>query len=242
MSNNSRYLAIILAAGKGSRLAANTPKPLYKINNIPIIDYIINSFSSFPNIDILTVVGHQRKQIISHIKDRSLYVVQESQNGTGSAVLSCMNHIKKYKNTFIFVGDAPFVKKEHILNMISSHKDCNAECSFLYSKFPFELPYARLFFNHKNKLIKLVESSDLDDKQKHIKDLFTSQYLFKSELLLDTINQIGLDNKTGECNLTEIINIYVKNIYKINPILVDEFWTLMGINTLNDVKMLKTYI
>ena len=241
MNNNSKYLAIILAAGKGSRLAADIPKPLYKINDIPIIDYIINSISSVANIDILTVVGLQRNQIINHIKDRSLYLVQKNQNGTGGAVLECMDYIKKYKDAFIFVGDAPFVKKEHILKMISSHQDCNAECSFLYSKFPFELPYARLIFNHKNKLTKLIESSDLNDKQKHIKDLFTSQYLFKSKLLLDTIDKIKTDNRTGEYNFTEIINLYIKKAYKINPILVDEFWSLMGVNTLNDIKMLKTY-
>ena len=86
MKNKSRYLAIILAAGKGSRLSKDIPKPLYEIDGLPIIDYIIRSISVIPEIDILTVVGYRKNEVINHIKDRSLYVVQPAQNGTGDAV------------------------------------------------------------------------------------------------------------------------------------------------------------
>ena len=49
-----------------------------------------------------------------------------------------------------------------------------------------------------------------------------------------------MDNKTGEYNLTDIINIYIEKKYKISPILVNQFWRLMGINTLNDIELLKS--
>ena len=68
MNPKSNFLAIILAAGKGSRLNIRYPKPLYKINNIPIIDHIINSITSIGGIDILTVVGYQKEKIARKIK------------------------------------------------------------------------------------------------------------------------------------------------------------------------------
>ena len=241
MKKEPRYLAIILAAGKGSRLSSFTPKPLYKINGLPIIDHLFNSISSVPGIDILTVVGYKKNKIISHIKNRSSYVVQEPQKGTGDAVLRCADYIKKYQNSFIFVGDTPFILSKDIVRMMSSHINSDADCSFLYSKFPFLLPYGRLLFNKKNHLIKLIESEHLIDDERVIKKLFTSQYLLKSKLLIENIKRIEADSKTGEYNLTDIINIYIEEGYKINPILIDKFWRLMGINTPEDIKILESY-
>ena len=241
MKNKSRYLAIILAAGKGSRLSKDIPKPLYEIDGLPIIDYIIKSISVIPETDILTVVGYRKNEVINHIKDRSLYVVQPAQNGTGDAVSKCVDYIKEYEDTFVFVGDTPFIDSKVILSMFLKHRLYDSDCTFLYSKFPFSLPYARLLFDRKDKLIEIIETAHLKKDQEQIPYLFTSQYLFKSELLLDSINEISLDIKTKEYNFTDIINIYIEKNYKINPILVNEFWNLMGVNTLDDIELLKSY-
>ena len=139
MENSSSYLAIILAAGKGTRLDTNIPKPLYKINNLPIIDHLINTFSFFSNIDVLTVVGHQKNKLIEHIQSKSFHVVQDLQNGTGEAVKVCLDFIVRYEHIFIFMGDAPFIGKNNVKQMMSSHMSVNADCSFLYSTFPFDL-------------------------------------------------------------------------------------------------------
>jgi len=241
MKNKSKYLAIILAAGKGSRLSSNIPKPLYKIDGLSIIDHLINSISSVPNIDILTVVGYEKNKLIKHIQGRSSYTVQNIQDGTGGAVLKCIDYIEKYENTFVFVGDTPFIDSKDIKKMILSHRKLKADCTFLYSEFPFKLPYARLIFNKKKQLIKLIESKHLSEEEENINSLFTSQYLFDSKLLLNNINKISSDSKTNEQNLTDIINIYIENRYRINPISINEFWNLMGINTLDDIKLLKSY-
>ena len=55
------------------------------------------------------------------------------------------------------------------------------------------------------------------------------------------VGAVLVDNKTNEYNLTDIINIYIEERYRVNPILVNEFWRLMGINTLNDIELLKSY-
>ena len=106
---NKNYLAIILAAGKGSRLEFKGPKALFKINNIPLIQYLFNSITDVGSIDLLTVVGYRKKTLINYINNKSIYAIQEQQLGTAHAVNQCTEYIKKYKNTFIFVADAPFI-------------------------------------------------------------------------------------------------------------------------------------
>ena len=76
---------------------------------------------------------------------------------------------------------------------------------------------------------------------KDVDSFFTSHYLFKSKFLLSEIENLGLNSVTGECNLTEIINVCIKNKNIINPILIKEFWNLMGINTLDDIDQIKKY-
>ena len=197
MKNKSSYLAIILAAGKGTRLDVSVPKPLYKVNNLPIIDHLINTFSFFSNIDILTVVGHQKNEIIKHIQGRSFHVVQEVQDGTGGAVKVCLDSISRYENIFIFMGDAPFIGKNNVKQMILSHMSANADCSFLYSNFPFDLPYARLFFDKDKNLERLTEFCDLNKRDKDVDSFFTSHYLCKSKFLLNKVKSLGLNKKTG---------------------------------------------
>ena len=69
---NKNYLAIILAAGKGSRLEYKGPKALFEINNIPLIQYLYNSITSLGSIDLLTVVGYKKNTLIKYIKNKSI--------------------------------------------------------------------------------------------------------------------------------------------------------------------------
>ena len=241
MNPKSNFLAIILAAGKGSRLNIRYPKPLYKINDISIIDHIINSITSIGGIDILTVVGYQKEKIINQIDKQSMYIVQKNPKGTGDAVRRCAEYIQEYENVFIFVGDAPFVNSHLIRELRDQHRNSKSDCSFLYSKFPFSLPYARLIFDSNKKLQYLIESHLASKTELETMEMFTSHYLFSSSSILEKIKDILPDRKTKEYNLTDLINIYINQEFNLNPIFVEDYWRLMGINTLDDAKFLESY-
>lgn len=241
MNLKSDFLAIILAAGKGSRLNSSLPKPLYKINGVAIIDYLIDSISQIKGIDILTVVGYKREEMIRHISNRSMHVVQKNPRGTGHALMKCLDYIRRYDNVFVFVGDAPLINPTLIRRLQSTHLKTNSDCSFLYSDFPFKLPYARLIFNEDKSLSYLVESNNANKQELEIKSMFTSHYLFNSSILINKINELLIDKKSKEYNLTDLINIYIEEELKISPVFTLDFWRLMGINTLNDAKFLENY-
>ena len=240
MGNNSKYLGIILAAGKGNRLDFSGPKPLFNVFGRPMIDYLINSFLKIGMIDLLTVVGHQKERVINHIEGRSSYITQNKQLGTGHAAAQCIDYIKKYKNTFIVVGDAPFISTKHLMNMINKHSKEKADCTFLYSKFPIRLPYGRLLFDDDGRLKELVEDHQADLTTKKQKNYFTSQYLFKSRILIKLLNRIKPDPTTGEYNLTDSINLLIKDKGKLSPIFIKNYWELIGINSLNDLSLIRS--
>ncbi len=231
---NKNYLAIILAAGKGSRLEFKGPKALFKINNIPLIQYLYNSITDVGSIDLLTVVGYRKKTLINYINNKSIYAIQEQQLGTAHAVNQCTEYIKKYKNTFIFVADAPFISESFISSMMRIHEEQKSDCTFLYSKFPIKLPYGRLIFNNYNTLLRLVEFHHANKEEIKVNSYFTSQYLFKSSILLEVLKKINPDIKTGEFNLTDSLNLLINQGSRISPLFIKNYKKLIGINSVED--------
>jgi len=240
MENKSKCLGIILAAGKGNRLDFNGPKPLLKVLGRPMIDYLIDSFLKTGYIDLLTVVGYEKEKVINHIEGKSSHIFQDRQLGTGHAVAQCVDYIKKYNNTFITVGDAPFVSTAHLLSMMDTHERENADCTFLYSKFPIKLPYGKLSFNKNGKVEKLIENHQSDSVINRQQHYFTSQYLFKSEILIKLLYRIKADPDTGEYNLTDSINLLIKDKGKLSSIFVQNYWELIGINSLDDLSFIES--
>ena len=139
---------------------SDVPKPMYKIMGRPMIDHIVSSIESFNDIEILVVVGYKKELITEHLGRRVNYVVQKELKGTGHAILESADHIKKYDNVFILMGDSPFINKDIISQLMIEHKKNKSDCTFLYSSFPFKMPYARLVFDQNGKLDYLVEDSN----------------------------------------------------------------------------------
>ncbi len=237
----NKIIVLILAAGKGSRLNHELPKPLVPISNVPMINRIINVFKSVNNLDIAVIVGYKKEEIKQSINDDVFFIYQDKPNGTADAVKCAVDKIKNYDNILIVTGDSGLITKESINSLIKSHLLIGADCSFLSSIFPVKLPYARVIRND-NRVIKCVEERDASEKELESKELFTSHYIFEKESLFKYINQIKQNNKTGEYYLTDIINIMIEDGSKINGIKIDDFRSLMGINTLEELELAENWI
>ena len=237
----NKALAIILAAGKGSRLKSDMAKPMLEVMGKPMIEHIMDTIELLEDIDSLIVVGHKKESIMNHIGQRAEYVFQEKMLGTGHAVLRCRDQIKDYKNIFIFMGDAPFLDSEDIQKMLRVHTEKNSDCTFLYSSFPFELPYARLIFDESERLRYLVEHCNASESERAVDKLFTSHYLFSSSVLCSCLDELTKDITTDEINLTDTINILISKKLTLSPIYIKEYEKLMGINSLEDFEKIENY-
>ena len=239
MKNNT--IVLILAAGKGSRLQHELPKPLVPIYKVPMINRIINVFKSLENIDIAIVVGYRKEEIILSIDDDVIFISQDKPTGTADAVKHSINKIKNYRDVLIVTGDSGLINKKSINTLIKSHFLIRADCSFLSSVFPLELPYARVI-RKDGFVVRCVEERDANEIELESRELFTSHYLLKMESLLKYIDKIQQNNKTGESYLTDIINIMIKDSCKVNGVLINDYRSLMGINTLEELELAESWI
>ena len=233
--------AIILAAGRGSRLGSKVPKPLVKIKNKEIINHIIDTFSQFKNTDIIVVVNDE-SPIIDAIQSKCKFVFQLNPKGTAHAIKSAFDEIIKYDQVFISVGDSPLVSYDSLHKMQKNHNDKNIDCSFLTSDFPIHYPYACIVRNQDMKIIKCVEYRDANSNEKKITERLSSHYLINSKIIQSYINSIKPNSNTKEEYLTDIIDILIKNKKTVEGYKVKDYRELIGINTPEDLAEIERII
>lgn len=236
-----KFCAVILAAGDGSRLKVTTPKPLVKINNKSIIEYIVDTFLKFQNIQIIVVVK-KNSPIINLLGGKCKFVFQDKPKGTGHAVKCALDYIKQYDHTFISVSDSPLISYQTLKNMTNNHLLNNIDCSFLTSKFPQSYPYASIIRDKNMKITKCVEQQDANDKEKEVLERLSSHYLIKSKAIIDHIHSIKSNINTNEEYFTDIINILIRENRKIEGYKISNYKELIGINTPLDLKEIKNII
>ena len=232
--NPTKKLSVILAAGKGTRMDSNIPKPMNHVDNKPIISWLIESFKK-NNIDIVLVINKKDLDFFSDFKNDVKFVYQNLPLGTGDALMKAFNDIKRYDLTYVFMGDSPFVGSDLISQMYASQISVDSDCTILSSLFKDKkFPYARII-RKKNSIVKIVEEKDASRKELIEQELFCSHYLFKSSILLDYMKYLKPNIKTGEIYLTDILNVLLENNKKINSLIIDDWKRLVGLNTKEDI-------
>jgi bifunctional N-acetylglucosamine-1-phosphate-uridyltransferase/glucosamine-1-phosphate-acetyltransferase GlmU-like protein len=236
-------IAIILAAGKGTRMQSNLPKPIVPFMGKPIVGHIIESFKKAGIHKIHLVIGHGAEQVEEQIGTEVDYIYQQVQKGTAHAVKQLPEKIVLNNSTvFVFVGDSPLITSETIKKLESHHIITGASCTFLTALFPIDLPYARVIRNSKHELIACVEEKNATKEQLQIHELLSSHFIFKGDDLFQYLNEIQPDKYTREFYLTDIIGIMLKKGLKVETLQIENYKELVGLNTPEDLAWAETAV
>lgn len=231
-----KTIALILAAGKGSRMRSELPKPLVRFKNKPMAEHIIESFEEFGVDEIRLIVGHKHELIQEYFGERVKYTLQEIQNGTGHAVMQAQKDISEGLETvFVFVGDSPLITQHTISNLYTHHKESGAACTFLTADFPVKLPWARVVRDADNKLIKCVEEKNATEEEKEIDELLSSHFVFDAQKLFNNLHKIQADKDNGEYYLTDMIDIFLSMNEKVETLKISNYYELLGLNTPEEI-------
>ena len=125
MSNN-RY-AVILAAGKGTRMQSKLYKVLHKVCDRTMVELVLDSLSDLEMQEVITVVGHGAERVKEVLGDRTKFVLQAEQLGTAHAVKMAKSELAdKEGTTIVMYGDTPLIRPETINCMLDHHENSNA--------------------------------------------------------------------------------------------------------------------
>jgi bifunctional UDP-N-acetylglucosamine pyrophosphorylase/glucosamine-1-phosphate N-acetyltransferase len=236
-----KYAAIILAAGKGTRmnegLASPIPKVMFQINGKPIISYSVQLVKDAGVAKVVVVVGYKREAIEEFLGDQVKYAVQEQQLGTGHAVMVAKDLLKnKAESLLVFYGDCPLYKPETVKKLIELCEKEKPTIAMLTAVSDDPFGYGRICRDEYGEMIGIIEHKDCTDEQLKIKEWNPGFYIFDANFLWENISKLNSDNAQKEFLLTDLIEIAKNQGKRMVAIPVSEESEALGINTQEQLK------
>ncbi len=240
----NRFCAVILAAGKGTRMKSDLPKVLHQIGDKPLLHYVLDTAEDAGAEKIIVVIGYQAQKVSACFAESScVFVLQEHQLGTGHAVLQAKNELAHYDGlTVILCGDVPLLKPHTINKMIDEHLATDATLTVLTAIVPDAFGYGRIIKDGQGAIIKITEQVDAKESEKMIKEINTGIYCVQTPFLLEALEKIENNNSKKEYYLTDIVEIARSHNFKVRACLADNYAEVMGINTPEELASAARYL
>jgi bifunctional UDP-N-acetylglucosamine pyrophosphorylase/glucosamine-1-phosphate N-acetyltransferase len=202
--------AIILAAGKSTRMKSRRVKVLHEICGRSMLAYVLDAARSAGAERIVVVVGHDRESVMrefAHQEDIQ-WVHQQEQKGTGHAVQVCREALEDFTGeVFVLAGDGPLIRAQTLANILEAHRAEHAAMTLATSVIDHPAGYGRIVRDSAGDILAIVEEKDATAEQRNIREVNPSYYLFDNRALFEALDQIKPNNQKGEYYLTDALAI-----------------------------------
>lgn len=229
--------AIVLAAGKGTRMKSELSKVMHPIIDRPMLGYILDALRAVNVERIVIVVGYQAQSIMDAYPECE-FAMQMPQLGTGHAVMQCTQLKDAQGETVIINGDGPCIQPETLEKLFQANE--KASCTLLTSVLEDGAHYGRIVRNEDGNVTSIVEAKDCTDEQKKICEINAGMYCFKNKDLFDNLDKLQTNNAQNEYYLTDMVKILSEQGKKVNGMVIEDRDEVMGIN--DCVELNKAYV
>ncbi|MBI5642097.1 MAG: bifunctional UDP-N-acetylglucosamine diphosphorylase/glucosamine-1-phosphate N-acetyltransferase GlmU [Deltaproteobacteria bacterium] len=227
--------AIVLAAGKGTRMKSNIPKVLHRVAGKPMLFYPLSLLSGLKPGKVVVVVGHGAQDVKAAFKSNKIsYALQKEQLGTGHAVLIASKALAGFKgDVLILSGDVPLISKDTINAFLKMHRGNGRKkpvVSLITTILEDPRGYGRVVRDSSGAVTRIVEDKDCSVLQKRINEVNSGIYLIKSDFLKENIKKLGKENAQGEYYLPDLIQMATSQGHRVVGLTHMEPDEVMGIN------------
>jgi bifunctional UDP-N-acetylglucosamine pyrophosphorylase/glucosamine-1-phosphate N-acetyltransferase len=230
-NNQTPLAAIILAAGKGTRMGYDLPKILHPVAQKPMVQWVIDAVTKAGVDRTILVVGHGADEVKACIPNCE-FVLQEPQLGTGHAVDVCKETLADFDGDILILGgDGPLIRAETIAQMVKKQKDTNASATLATSIIPDPTGYGRIVRDDNNRFLAIIEHKNATPEQLKLHEVYPSYAIFKAASLWSCLENLEKNPVSNEYYLTEVPAMMLargENVEIVNAVPPED---ILSINT-----------
>ncbi len=228
--------AVVLAAGKGTRMKSDRAKVLHKVLGKPILDYVLCNLRDAGVSESVVVVGHQAEEV-KKASPGCRWVEQREQKGTGHAVQQAEAALAGYAgDVFVVAGDAPLIQGRTLVRMLDEHRLNRRSATFLSACLEEPAGYGRVVREKAtSRFLRLVEEVDAAPEEKQISEVNSGAYVFQAPDLFEALREVKPDNKKGELYLTDVLKLLLAKGKVVDAVRSTQPAEIYGINSRRDL-------
>lgn len=234
--------AIILAAGKGTRMKSQTPKALHKLCGKPLLEFLLDRARDLGCQKTVVVAGYGIDAVKEFVGTRATVVDQKELLGSGHAVLRAQSALEGFTGQILVLYcDTPLVSADLLKCLMQNQQDKKTVCSLVSAKFDHPTGYGRIRRAPDGSVIKIVEENDLEGHERAIKEVNIGCYAFDSGKLFQGLKKISKNAKKQEYYLTDVVEILARS-GRVEAVLADNTKEIMGVNSKKELAELENYL
>ena len=233
--------AIVLAAGEGTRMKSDRPKPLHLLCGRAMLLYVLDSLDDCTVTRAVVVVGHGAERVTKKLQEDEPdlvldFVEQHVQRGTGDAVSVGLTAFPDDEidqldaDLLVLPGDTPLLRPDTIARLVARHRETDAACTILTARVPDPSGYGRVVRGKDDRVRRIVEHADASDAELEIDEINTSIYCFRQSVLAPALRRLSPENAQGEYYLTDVIEVLHDAGYGVFTLVAGDFRETQGVN------------
>ncbi len=238
----SSPLAVILAAGKGTRMKSELPKVLVPVCGRPMIRYVIDGLRAAGIGKIVVVVGHRSDLVREELSGDAdiAFVEQTEQMGTGHAVMVCKEELTGHEGPVLIVtGDSPMLQSSSIEALMDEFVKSNPACLLGTAHRDDPTGLGRIVRSSEGDFVGIVEQKDATPEQAAITEVNMSTYVFSNDSLLQTLDKLTTNNAQAEYYITDAPGILKEQGEEVRALAALKPCEALSINTVDDLAVVE---
>ena len=235
-------IAVVLAAGQGTRMKSRTPKVLHDLCGWPLARWPVEAALA-AGADRVVVVGGPDRALEGQLPDGVVLAVQEEAKGTGDAVLAAADHLERGATVVVLAGDVPLVTGEAIRALADAHEQAEAAATMATMILEDPAGYGRVVRDRHGDVERVVETKTAGDataEELEIPEVNTGVFAFEAGALVDALRRVRPDNAQGEYYLPDALPLLREDGRRVAAHIVDDPTLTLGVNDRVDLARVRT--
>ena len=232
-------VAVVLAAGKGTRMKSNKSKLVHKIYGKELVKRVVEAARKSDIEDVIAVVGYKKEQVQLVLGESVEYAYQDEMLGTGHAVLQAEKYLKdKCGKVVVLNGDVPIIRPETIKRLVQKSIKNKEYATLLTAIYNNPTGYGRIIRDDGGNVKEIIEEKDATEDQKNIQEINSGIYCFDIQELIKALKELKPDNSQGELYLTDVVRIMNEKGLKTGAVIVKDNTEILGVNDRMQLELL----